>query len=109
MNFSDDAGRILENMVCLELKRQEKELYYVKEKYECDFIVKEGKRITQAIQTCFELNAENTERELLGLHHAMTTLQIPKGIILTYDQEKQFTEGKKTIHVIPVWKWLQLS
>jgi hypothetical protein len=109
MNFSDDAGRILENMVCLELKRQEKELYYVKEKYECDFIVKEGKRITQAIQTCFELNMENTERELLGLHQAMTTLQIPKGIILTYDQEKQLTEGKKTIHVIPVWKWLQLS
>ncbi|HUT00180.1 MAG TPA: ATP-binding protein [Candidatus Thermoplasmatota archaeon] len=106
MNFSEDAGRILENMVFLELKRQQKELFYFKDKYECDFIIKEGKRITNAYQICYHLNRENTERELHGLNQAMATLRIKNGAILTFDQEKKLTIEEKTIPVIPVWKWL---
>jgi len=36
----------------------------------------------------------------------MTSLHIKNGAILTFDQDKELTIGKKTIRVIPIWKWL---
>jgi len=36
---SSDLGRLLENLVFIELKRRDLEIYYFKDKYECDFIV----------------------------------------------------------------------
>ena len=42
--FSENKGRLLENMVFIRLKNQKKEVYYHKEKYECDFLIKKGKR-----------------------------------------------------------------
>ena len=40
--FSEDKGRLLENLVFIELKRQNKEIYYHKNKVECDFVIKKG-------------------------------------------------------------------
>ena len=58
---------MLENQVFLHLRRKYKELFYFKEKNECDFIIKEKGKITQAIQVCYELNEDNNEREINGL------------------------------------------
>jgi len=102
--LSKDSGRILENLVFLELKRKGFEVYYYRDKNECDFIIKDKK--FKAIQVCFDLNKENKKREFAGLIEAMKKLKLSNGIILTYDQEDNFKlEGKK-ISVIPVWKWL---
>src|SRR3989344_3678262 len=57
--LSRDGGRLLENLVFIELKRKNKELYFFKEKNECDFVIKEQNKITQAIQVCYDLNEEN--------------------------------------------------
>ena len=38
--FSDDKGKAMEQAVFLELKRKGKEIYFYKERYECDFVVK---------------------------------------------------------------------
>ena len=38
--FSEDQGRILENVVHNELKRRQEEIYFHKQKYECDFLIK---------------------------------------------------------------------
>lgn len=46
---SDDFGRILENIVFLELIRRGKNVYYHKDKQECDFILRENTKITAAI------------------------------------------------------------
>ena len=43
--FSDDKGRILENQVFLALKRKREEIYYFSEKGECDFLLREGRKI----------------------------------------------------------------
>lgn len=40
--FSDDKGRMLENLVYSELKRQKYKVFFYKEKKECDFLVKEN-------------------------------------------------------------------
>jgi len=104
--LSDNFGCLLENLVFIELKRRKKEIYYTTNKQECDFVLKEGTKITTALQVCYELTAKNKEREVQGLLQALRQFHLPIGIILTYDQEEEFKEEHKLIQVIPVWKWL---
>lgn len=107
-NFSTNKGRILENIVFLELKRRGKEIFYHSNKNECDFILKKGLTITNAIQVCYDLNIENEEREKSGLLEAMYKYKLNSGIILTYDQEEEIQIDEYKVQIIPVWKWLIL-
>lgn len=106
LNFSENSGRILENIAFMHLKMQKSEIYYYPGKNECDFVVKEGTKITNAIQVCYNLNIGNKEREVNGLLEAMEEFKLKEGLILTNDQEDEFKVGKKIIRVMPVWKWL---
>lgn len=104
---SEDAGRILENIVFIELARKGGEVYYFEEKQECDFVVKEaeGERFA-TYQVCWELTDENRRREIGGLIAACEHLNLTEGTILTDDQEwEEEKEGIKII-VCPVWRWL---
>ncbi len=105
-NFSSNSGRNLENVVFIELKRRKKEVYYFSEKNECDFIIKDAARATQAIQVCYNLNKEDKEREVNGLLQAMNKFKLKEGKIITFDQDEELSVEGKTIQVIPVWKWL---
>ena len=103
---SEDAGRILENIVFIELARRGGEVYYFEEKQECDFIVKTGEGAGfAAFQVCLELTDENRRRETGGLVAACRRLNVTEGTILTDDQEsEEEAEGIK-INVLPVWRW----
>lgn len=105
-SFSENKGRMLENMVFLSLRRNYNGIYYFSENRECDFLVKEQNKITQAIQVCYELNEENKEREISGLIEALKKFKLNSGLILTYNQEDKIKVDGKIINVIPVWKWL---
>lgn len=106
-HFSEDKGRILENIVFLELLRRNKEVYYYSGKKECDFLIKEGTQITAAIQVAIRLYPENYEREYQGLEEAMTTYRLSSGLLLTdqVDENISLFQNEK-IKVVPVWKWL---
>ena len=104
--FMENRGRILENIVAIELFRRENELYYFKNKKECDFIVKQDSGLTTAIQVCWELNNRNEKREIDGLTEACDSLNLKSGIILTYAQEGKRVAADKVISILPVWKWL---
>lgn len=105
--FSDDSGRILENIVFLELKRGGKELYFHKRKKECDFLVKEKNKIVSAIQVARSIKDEKTKnREISGLLEAVNDHKLKKGLILTeYDEGIEKINGI-TIEIKPVYKWL---
>jgi len=105
-SFSENKGRLLENLVFLELKRQSSEIFYHKNNFECDFVLKKGTRITEAIQVCYELNPDNQEREFNGLLSAIQDFHPDKAVLLTYDQEEKITYKTKKIQILPVWKWL---
>lgn len=104
---SEDYGRILENTVFMELKRESKEVYYHKENKECDFVIRDGYNITEAIQVTQSLeNTDTRKRELDGMLDAMKAYKLKEGLILTDDIEDEIEiEGKK-IFVKPIWKWL---
>jgi len=105
--FSEDSGRLLENLVFIELKRRNDEVWYFRGKRECDFVIRDSGVITSAIQVCYELNGTNREREIGGLVEAMTDLGLEEGIILTYSQDERIpVDTGRTIAVVPVWRWL---
>lgn len=105
--FSEDYGRLLENVVFLELKRNGLEIYYHRQKKECDFIIKDGLDIIQAIQVTKSLSDINTnKREIDGLIEAMNIYDLKEGLILTDDEETEFSQDGFNIIVKPIWKWL---
>ncbi|MFH1054863.1 MAG: ATP-binding protein [Candidatus Altiarchaeota archaeon] len=105
-SFSEDKGRMLENTVFLNLRKKDGDIYYFREKNECDFVIKQGTKITEAIQVCYNLDEDNKDREIKGLTEALDKFNLKQGLILTYDQEEILKISGKTIHLKPVWKWL---
>ena len=105
--FSEDQGRMLENLVMVELKRRGKECYYWKGKKECDFVVMERGRVTVAIQVCHTLESPQTrKREQEGVREAMREFSLSSGLILTYDEADTITVDEGTVNIVPVWWWL---
>ncbi len=105
--FSENFGRQLENIVFLELRRQGLEIYYHKNKHECDFIIRHSQKVVTAIQACQSLeNGSTRKRELDGLLEAMYEYKLQTGFIITEDEEETIAENELTIRVLPAWKWL---
>jgi len=104
--FSDDFGKLLENLVFIELRRRNEQIYYFRKNYECDFLIVRKNKVSLAIQVTKELNDDNKKREINGLLEVINEHKLKEGILLTEDQEdEKIIEGKK-IRIIPVWKWL---
>lgn len=107
--FSEDKGRILENVVFLELKRRGGEIYYYKTKnnLEADFLVKEKARMREIIQVAWSLEDKKTrDREIKNLLQALEECHLDKGLILAYNEKETINIGEKTIIIKPVWQWL---
>lgn len=102
---SQDAGRLLENVVFLELRRRGFDVFYFEEKRECDFIAMKDNKLFP-IQVSYELNNENIKRETDGLIEACRWLNIKEGAIITNDEEKEMELDGISISVLPAWKWL---
>src|SRR3989344_5573011 len=106
--FSENRGRLIENLVFITLIKNQKEVFYHKGYYECDFIVREGRKIVQAIQVTLSLQDESVKkREVKGLLEALNSHNLSEGIIITEKEKSSFDiEGKK-VHVIPLYEWLE--
>jgi len=114
---SPDWGRLYENQVAIELKKGELQnhfqVYYWKnqQQEEVDFVVKEGTKIKQLIQVCFNLqNAVTINRETRALVKASRELKCPNAIVITEslerEEEVEWFGDKAKIKFIPLWKWL---
>ena len=102
--FSKDEGKLAENIVFLELKRRDKEIFYWEDKNEVDFIIKDKSEKITAINVTY--TNEIDEREINSLldfrkkYEKCTEL-----IIITKDVEKE----ENGIKYIPIIKWLLLN
>jgi predicted AAA+ superfamily ATPase len=106
LSFSEDKGRLLENSVFLFLRQKQYQLYYFREKKECDFVVFDKGKFKMLIQVCEEVHNENMEREVNGLLVAMEFFKSKTGYILTKNQKDVLKYGKNTIHLIPVFEFI---
>jgi len=107
--FSDDYGRLAENIVFNELNKKDSEIFYWKnqKQEEVDFIIKKKHRITQAIQVCWNIgNTETKKREVKALVKACKELKLKEGLILTEDTSLNETIDGIKISFKPIWKYL---
>lgn len=114
---SPDFGKLYENVVALELKRKElndnMKIFYWKnqQQEEVDFVIKEGLKIKQLIQVCFDVdNIETKNREIRALIKSGKELKCNNLLIITEDTETEekaeWYGDKATIRFIPLWEWL---
>jgi predicted AAA+ superfamily ATPase len=109
-----NMGQIAENIVFIELKRMQPDkpptqifYYQHKGRDEVDFLLKEGEKVRQLIQVCWDLADEETKRrEIKGLLKAMDEFRLKKGLVITEDFEGKETLKGKGIVYTPLWKWL---
>ena len=105
--FSDNKGHALENIVFIELKRRAKEIFYHRNKKECDFVITERRKVIQLIQVSLNLFEEKTRmREIEGLYEAMEMYDLDEGLIITQNDRETIEYNNKKIKVIPVWEWM---
>lgn len=106
LSFSDDYGRKLENLIFIALRNKYKELYFFKEKGECDFVVYNNGKAEQLIQVCAKIDDFNFEREYNGLLEAMKFFNIKEGKIITLNQEDSFSKDGYEIRMMAAYKYL---
>jgi hypothetical protein len=83
------------------------EIYYHKDRYECDFVVKTHRKIILALQVTESLdNPDTRTREIRGLCEAMEAYSLNEGIIITLNESgEEMIEGRR-IRILPVYEWL---
>ena len=103
---SEDAGKALENIVCLNLERslgEEYRIYYFNESKECDFVVQRGECIAELIQVCWALDDDNMEREVSGLLAASSATGCKRCRIVTFSQRQTIERSGVKVEVLPIW------
>lgn len=106
---SPDKGQLLENLIFIELKRRNKEVFFYKTKnnHEIDFLIKENE--LSIIQVCYDISSPKTyKREIRALEAAMDELKISNSLLITYNTAEMVKSGNNTIRIIPAWEWLIL-
>jgi len=112
--FSENIGRLMENLVFLELKKLEldgliESIYYFKDyqQHETDFVIKEGLKVKQLIQVTYAGNKDEIEkREIQSLIKASDLLKCKDLLVITWGYEDRVKIKNKTIKFVPLWKWL---
>lgn len=108
--FSEDLGRLLENVVYLELRKRGEVYYWSQRGTEVDFVLKEGLEVSDLVQVCYDMSEEATRtREVGSLRKAMEEFGLEHGTIVTMGEEGAEEVGEGAIHIVPLWKWLLLG
>jgi len=105
----ENLGRLMENLVAIELKRRGKEIYYWKDyqQREVDFVIKDGLKVKELIQVCYDIEDVSTKnRELKALIKAGKELKCKNLKVITWDYEGREEFKNKRIEFIPLWRWL---
>jgi len=111
--FSEDSGRIAENVVFLNLlfrnRNSDREIYYWRDKRgrEVDFVLKRGLKIERLIQVTYVSGEEEVDvREKKALLKASEELNCEDMQVITRDYEAEEDFKGKKIKFRPLWKWL---
>ncbi len=106
-SFSSDVGRLMENLVYLKLRTMGDVYYWRDRDGDIDFVLKQGKTVSQLIQSCCDMGDEKTKkREINGLMRAMEHFKMDDGTIITWEREGIERIDGKNIHYKQFWKWL---
>jgi len=108
--FNNGETKLLENIVAIHLNKRypntpdELRLFYYNKGVEVDFCIPE---INLAIQVSYSIDDPITyEREVNGMVKFLKVYKQYRGLVITWDTERQIIEDGVSIDVVPAWKWL---
>ena len=111
---SENRGRLLENLVFLELLRRNNKVgdnifyYRSRNNRETDFVIREKFHVKQLIQVCYDMTGKKTEkREVDSITECADELRCDNLLIITWDQEGVLEKGGNVIRLQPYYKWCQ--
>ena len=99
--FSEDYGKLAENVVGLNLIKKYEDVFYYRGKSDVDYIVKDQKGDLHAVNVSY--GDEISQKEYDSLNRFAKEYKNVKNLILI-SREKEGKEGK--IKIIPLLKWL---
>ena len=104
-----DDGKQLENTVFMHLSRNKGPLGktgHYRERQDCDFVVCRETDVDRLVQVSWSLEDPATrKREIAGIVEAAHEISCSDLVIVTHDEEGDFIEDGRTIHVLPAWKF----
>ena len=111
-NLSENLGKLLENQVFVELLHRgydtEKTLFYYHSRNdkETDFVLREGNKVKELIQVCYDMSKEKTiKREVDSIVECAGELGCDNLTIVTWNEERTIEKKGYTIKVVPVGKF----
>ena len=115
--FSEDKGRLMENLVVIELLRRfgigkKTKIFYWREYgkqdgKEVDFVIKEGLKVKQLIEVTYANTKDEVEdKKVRSLLKASELFKCENLHCITWDYESEEEFKGKKIKFIPLWKWL---
>ena len=110
MPQSEDKGKLLENIVALELFRRrgaDRKMFYWQEGRECDFVVQHEDYVEELIQVTWDMADEDTrKREIEGIKEAAKGTKCDKLTIVTRERKETIEEDGFQIEVVGIEEWL---
>jgi hypothetical protein len=107
--FAENRGRLLENLVFLELRRKGLPIFYYKtaQGNEVDFLVYDHQRQWNMIQVCHDLtHIDACSREKKALLSALSEMDLNAGTIINDSEKRVEKSGNRTLDIVPIWEWL---
>lgn len=111
--LSPNYGRLLENLVFVELLRRDYKpelglfYYRTRNNREIDFVIRRGHRIEQLIQVCYNMDQLRVKkRETDALKEAAKELNCTNLLLITWDKEETIETDTLKITILPAYKWL---
>ncbi|MDQ1265048.1 MAG: uncharacterized protein QG635_198 [Bacteroidota bacterium] len=107
-SFSDDYGKLLENLIAIHLRRNfGNNVYFYKESLECDFVTFLKDKPERLVQVCYNISEPDTlKREIAGLTAACKYFNLKSGIIVTAETESRIETEGISIDIMPAAKFL---
>jgi len=103
--FFEDRGKLLENLVFTHLRSRTENIYFLKNRWECDFVVFPDSPKPLLIQVTEKLDDHNLKREIKGLEAARKRIQGAECLVLVHE-----LEGKVSvpdwIRIVAVSSWV---
>ncbi len=109
--FSANHGRLLENLIFIDLKRHGLDIYYYRTKNDraVDFVVKSGTNLS-LVQVTWDLNDSNTrEREIRAINETMDELNCSKATLIVAEPLRLRGQLGDGIQVLPAHKFLAMD
>src|SRR3990167_11055656 len=106
-SFSENKGKLMENLVYLQLRRGHRDIYYYKtvQNYEVDFFLPKENAFIQVSQ--YFDSPETQERELRAITAAVQEQkEVTTHVVVTESDKQILNREDLQIQVVPLYEWL---